>query len=264
MKSQVLLALRYIKYLFVSKTRFSVHSPFVFDLLTNVLQSKRAYYSYAKIDKSRAKLLANQSKIEITDLGAGSLVNNKKQKKISDIAKLAAKPDSLGKILFELTNYFQPKNVIELGTSLGMSSLYLYGGCKASNYYTLEGCPETAKVAAKNFLDNGIKDIKIVTGDFKETLPLVISKLDKVDFVFFDGNHQKQPTLDYFYLCLEKATDESVFVFDDIHWSEGMEEAWEEIKKHPKVKVSVDIFWLGLVFFKTDQVEEHFILNTII
>ena len=264
MKNQILLAFRYLKYLGISKTRFSIKSPFISDLLTHVLQSKKTYYAYQQIDDSREKLLANQNKIEVTDLGAGSLVNNKKQKKIADIAKLAAKPDFLGKVLFELTNHFQPKNIIELGTSLGMSSLYLYNGCKAPNYYTLEGCPETAKVAAKNFIDNGIKNIKIVTGDFSETLPVVLSKLNQVDFVFFDGNHQKQPTLDYFYLCLDKATPKTVFVFDDIHWSKEMEEAWEEIKKHPKVTLTVDMFWLGLVFFKTDEKEEHFILNTII
>ena len=81
---------------------------------------------------------------------------------------------------------------------------------------------------------------------------------NQLDFVFFDGNHKKKPTLSYFKQCLEVAHEDSIFIFDDIYWSTEMTEAWQEIKKHPKVTLSIDCFEMGIVFFKKEQAKEHF------
>jgi predicted O-methyltransferase YrrM len=73
-----------------------------------------------------------------------------------------------------------------------------------------------------------------------------------LDFVFFDANHQKQPTLQYFNQCIAKANKNGIFVFDDIHWSEGMEQAWEIVKQHPKVTTSIDLYHMGILFFNPE------------
>lgn len=262
MFKKIAFVLRYIKYLLKSKSRYSVHSPFVYDLLENALLDQKHFYAFEQIEGARATLKTNTKTIEITDFGAGSRINKSNTRKIADIAKNTAKAPSVARILFRLVNYFQPKNMLELGTSLGISSLYQFLPNKKANFVTMEGCASTAKVASRVFEALEAEKIKIVTGNFNDTLAPTVEQFEKLDYVFFDGNHQKQPTLDYFEICFPKATENSLFVFDDIHWSAEMEEAWEIIKNDPRVTVTIDLFWIGLVFFKKDQAKENFVLRT--
>jgi predicted O-methyltransferase YrrM len=144
---------------------------------------------------------------------------------------------------------------------LGISSLYLKWGNSKSTLTSLEGCPEVAAKARHHFKLLDQEDIAVYTGDFSTTLPHYLSSIKELDLVFFDGNHQLKPTLDYFYACLEKAHDGTVFIFDDIHWSPGMLAAWEEIKNNKRVTVSLDLYFMGLVFFRNGQEKQHFNLR---
>lgn len=252
---------RYLKYFWRSKSKYAVNSPFVFDLYSKVILSKRKFYAFDEIGGIRQMLEKNDQLISVTDFGAGSQIDNSKQKKISAIAKNSAKKDKVGRILTSLTDHFQPKTALEMGTSLGISCLYQYSGCKKAQWITMEGCPETAKVAQKVFSAFKADNIEIVVGDFGKTLQPTIEKIDQLDYAFFDGNHQEQPTIEYFETCLKKAHDGSLFIFDDIHWSAGMEAAWDYIKSHPEVTVTIDLFFIGLVFFKKDLSKEDFTLR---
>jgi predicted O-methyltransferase YrrM len=243
------------------KSRHGLHSPFVYRLVDEVIYDKSPKKVYGEIEDIRAGLLADQTLITVTDLGAGSLVNNNRQKKISAIARNALKPPKLAQLLYRLVNDLQPRNMIELGTCLGTTSLYLKKAAPKAQLFTLEGCPQTAGIAASVFEKAGIKDIKLITGNFDDTLPGVINSLDQLDFVFVDGNHQKDATLKYFEWCLPKVHESTLLIFDDIYWSEGMKEAWAEIKAHPQVTVTVDLFWIGLVYFKKGQVKEDFLIR---
>ena len=252
---------RYIQYFFTAKGKMFIHSPFVFDLYTKVILSKKDFYAFDQILAIRKMLLKNETKIKVSDFGAGSHINNDNEKSIKSIAKNAAKSDRIGQLLFKLLDHIQPKNALELGTSLGISTLYQCLASKNTKWTTMEGCPETAKVAQKIFASVKAENVKVVVGDFALTLPETVASYTTLDYIFFDGNHRKQPTLDYFKICLEKVNEGSLFIFDDIHWSAEMEEAWEEIKNHPQVTVTIDLFWIGLVFFKKNQEKEHFVLK---
>ncbi len=243
------------------KSRHGLHSPFVYRLVDQVIYDKSSKKVYKEIEDIRRVLLSDDKMITVTDLGAGSLVNNNRQKKISDIARNALKPPKLAQLLYRLVNDLQPRNMIELGTCLGTTSLYLKKAAPKAQLFTLEGCPETAKIAASVFEKAGIEDIELITGNFDDTLPGVINSLDQLDFVFVDGNHQKDATLKYFEWCLPKVQESTLLIFDDIYWSEGMKEAWAEIKAHPEVTVTVDLFWIGLVYFKKGQVKEDFLIR---
>ncbi|QQL48735.1 O-methyltransferase [Mucilaginibacter ginkgonis] len=238
--------------------RHGLHSPFVYRLVDEVIYDFKPKSVYAEIENYRKQLLHDDSEITVTDLGAGSHVNNNKQKKISQIAKNALKPPKLAQLLYRLAADLQPANIIELGTCLGTTTLYLHAAAPNAKIYTLEGCPQTAGVAQKGFDKTGAKNIQLITGNFDDTLPPLINELDQLDFVFIDGNHQKQATLDYFNRCLPKVHENSLLIFDDIYWSEGMKEAWTEIKKHLDVTATVDLFWIGLVFFKKGRMKEDF------
>jgi predicted O-methyltransferase YrrM len=254
----LLLIWRYIKYLFTAESKHGLHSPFVFDLHTKVISSKKIDRNCLKIEKLRKELCLSEDVVEITDLGAGSTINNTKKRLVKDIAKNSAKSAKFGQLLYRLIQHFEPKNIVELGTSLGISANYLGGANSNGKVYTLEGCPNTAEKAKENIKSLGFDNIEVIVGDFKDTLTPTLNKIKKLDFGFLDGNHQKQPTIDYFEECLKYIDKNSVLVFDDIHWSTGMEEAWEHIKNHPKVFVSIDLFFVGLVFFNDTQRKEHF------
>lgn len=252
---------KYVKYRFQSGNAHDIHSPYLFEFYNNVISDESPFYIYEDIESIRAKLLLTEMEISIEDHGAGSRVNSSSNRKIKDIAKNTLKAPKYGQLLFRLVNHFKPATIVELGTSLGVSSLYLAAPSKKTKVITVEGCPITGKVAQINFDKIGFENIELVNNTFGTFLPAYLKTVNELDFVFFDGNHQKEATIKYFNWCLEKANNETVFVFDDIHWSVGMSEAWEEIKAHPKVTSTIDLFFVGIVFFNKDLSKEDFILK---
>ncbi|HEX8608396.1 MAG TPA: SAM-dependent methyltransferase, partial [Pedobacter sp.] len=168
---------------FTSKNRHGLHSPFIYRLVDEVIYDKQHHDAYDKIEAQRDHLLTDDRMITVTDLGAGSHVNNNKQKKISDITLNALKPPKLAKLLYRLAAFAKPSNIVELGTCLGITTLYLQQAAPEAKVYTLEGCPATAGVAKSVFERAGVKDIKVITGNFDDTLGGVIDGLDKLDFV---------------------------------------------------------------------------------
>ncbi|PRY54312.1 methyltransferase family protein [Arcticibacter pallidicorallinus] len=248
----------YIKHRLTAKTRHGVHSPFVYRLIDEVIYNFKPRKEYREIESLREKLLKDERFITITDLGAGSHVNNNKQKQVKQLAKNALKTPKLAQLIYRLVNEHKPANIIELGTCLGLTTAYMAKAGTGANIISIEGCPETAAVAKENLDALNVHNAEVRTGDFDERFPEVIDQVDKLDFVFIDGNHRKEATLNYFRWCLPKVHEGSVLIFDDIYWSKGMEEAWKEIKAHPQVTVSIDLFWVGVVYFKRGQVKEDF------
>ncbi len=218
------------------------------------------FYAFSKIEKIRNRLLHTNLEIDHKDFGAGSMHKNA-TRKICDLAKHSAKNRKYGELLYRLVNWFQPKTILELGTSLGISGMYMSSANKGAKFISIEANAGIAAEAEKNFLECGLINYKLINGTFEDKLNEAVLELGKLDFVFFDGNHRKEATLSYFNHCLQHSDAESVFVFDDIHWSSGMEEAWNEIKLHPKVYVTIDLFFMGLVFFRSQQAKENFIVR---
>ena len=251
----------YINYFLHATNEHGIHSPFIYEFYNDAIADKTPFYIYKDIESIRAKLLLTNLEIKIEDHGAGSKINQTSIRKIKDIAKHTLKSPKYGQLLFRIVNRLKPKTILELGTSLGLSTLYLTASDKTIKVTTVEGCPNTAKAAQVNFDKIGFKNINLITDTFDHFLPLYLSQNNLLDFVFFDGNHQKEATLNYFNLCIEKTHQQTVFVFDDIHWSEGMTEAWKQIKKHPKVTSTIDLFFVGIVFFNKQLSKEDFLLR---
>lgn len=253
----------YLKYLLRSGNEHSIHSPFIFDLYTQVIAAKKdSNPDYAVLKRLRKELLTSNEQINILDLGAGSRVNKSNLRKIGTIARNAEKPEKFGKLFNRLVQRFQPQTILELGTSLGLTTLYLSKAKPDASILTFEGCPATAGIAQQNFKKLNAENIDVVLGNIDQTLPETLAKLrPKLDFAYFDANHRYEPTVRYFEDCLPYMHNDSVFIFDDIYWSDEMTQAWEVIKKHPQVTLTVDLFWIGLVFFRKEQVKEHFTLK---
>lgn len=249
---------KYLLYLLHAKTAHGIHSPFVFELYNEVINKKGGYYSFERIELLRRKLLISNREIDVTDLGTWK----SGKRMVREIAERSAKDKKYCELLFRIAYHFKPNAILELGTSLGISTAYLASANPTAKVITIEGCPTIANEAKKNFESLGLNNIESVIGNFDEVLFRPLTLVPRpLDFVFFDGNHLKEPTLKYFSRCLEHAHNNSIFIFDDIHWSDEMESAWEEIKSHPKVLVTVDLFFLGLVFFRKEQAKENFTIR---
>lgn len=254
----------YLRYWLRSGNAHGLHSPFVYGLYTTVICHNGQFGAYARIEARRQALLASSASIEVTDFGAGSHVAGASghRRRVRDIARHSAKPARLAQLLFRLVNHFQPAIILELGTSLGLTTAYLAAANSRSHVLTFEGCPASAAIACETFAELDLRNVGLIEGNFDSTLPTALASLaTPLDFVFFDGNHRYEPTLRYFEACLAKAHENSVFVVDDIHWSVEMERAWEKIKAHPAVTITVDLFHVGLVFFRKTQPRQDFWLR---
>ena len=257
----------YLKFLFHSKNEHGVHSPFVFDLVTKCFYDTTKHPEYKALKSYRKSLLENKNTIEVTDFGAGSRVFKSNTREISKIAQTAGITPKNAELLFRIVRYFQPKSVLEIGTSLGLATSALSLGNEKSKIITLEGCPNTQKQAqiqlqSRSFGTNSnFQNIEFVNTEFSNYFKTLDLSPITHDLIYFDGNHSKKATLAYFEALLPTISNDSVWIFDDIHWSADMEEAWEIIKNHPKVSVTIDTFQWGIVFFRIEQEKEHFIIN---
>ena len=254
---------RYLSYYFKSKTKFNIHSPFVYDFITNVLEDNIAYKEYQIAKQLYNKLSQEDNVIEVVDFGAGatSYPYSSSLKRVSKMAQRSSIKPKYGELLFRLIKYYKPETIIEVGTSLGVSTTYLALSNPLTKIISIEGCASTASKATENFDKLELKNIEQIIGNADIILSKLCKKTTKVDFVFFDANHRKKPTIEYFEQCLEKSHNDTIFVFDDIYWSSGMVQAWDYIKNHQKVKLTIDLFFLGIVFFKKELSKENFKLR---
>ena len=250
----------YFNFLLKSQNQHGLHSPFVYDLVTNCFYDKEDHEGYKMIKDYRNDLLRNKKIIEVTDFGAGSRVFKSNHRPVFSIAKNAGITLHRAKFLHRLTKYLNIRNALELGTSLGIASSAIAAN-KSTELTTIEGCPETAKIAQQQFQKYQLKNIDLEIDKFENQLEQIHQKKEKFDLVYFDGNHQKEATLKYFKTLLPSAQNDSVFIFDDIHWSKEMQEAWLEIIAHPEVQVSIDTFQWGLIFFRKEQVKQDFTIR---
>jgi predicted O-methyltransferase YrrM len=251
--------LSFIIHFIKRKDEHSLHSPFLFDFYTKTIKQKKRFV-YKEIENERILLFSSNEEITFTQLGAKTRRFNSSGN-IGKVSKSSLSNIHQTAFLGAMVAYLQPKTILELGTSFGISTCYLSKYAQKSKIITLEGNKSIAQNATERFQKLGFENIRLINGNFDATLSDSISNLPSLDFVFFDGNHRYEPTMKYFNTCLSKITEESTFVFHDIYWSNEMAKAWNEIKSHPRVMISVDLYYFGIVFFRTNQPKQDFILE---
>ncbi len=251
-------AKEFINYLLRGKSKYYIHSPFVYDFVKEVLNDKRNYYCYEEIEFYRDLWCKDDSIIEVEDFGAGSHLEKKNKRSIGFIAKTSAAPKKYAQLLFRIIEYYKCLNILELGTSLGITTLYLSAYNKKGNVFSIEGSKVIANEAKKKFIQLNRSNIQLIQGTFEEKLIPTLNEIKQVDFLYIDGNHKLKPTLDYFNTCLPYLHENSIVILDDIYWSHEMKQAWNEIKKQPSVTLSLDLFRVGILFFRKDRDKEHF------
>lgn len=258
LQQRIRMCKRYFAYRNQARNAFKIHSPFMYDVYTRVIKDKTRHADYDKVEKIRHEFFHSKQRIHVLDLGA------KKQsgeKNISQIAKNALKSPKNARLIYRLVQHFNCKNILELGTSLGITTSYMAHANPEARILSIEGCRETAKAAQKGWKLQHLHNIDIITGDFSDVIPEALSTMPSIDLIFFDGNHQKQPTLDYFHTLLPHTHENSLLIFDDIHWSSDMEDAWKTITEHPQVHVSIDLFQMGIIFLNPKYCKQHYVLH---
>lgn len=251
----------FLYYWLRATNKYSLQAPFIYQFYNEVIGLRSACFDFDSIEILRKELKKDSRTIEVLDLGAGSKVLKGTKRKISSIARTSLSSPKFSQFLFRLIRHINPNKTIELGTSLGINTLYLAKAKPSMQIFTLEGCPAIGEIAAQNFRRQGCENITLLQGNIDKTLAIALQKSDTVDLVYFDANHTQEATLRYFNLCLEKINPRSVFVFDDIHLSPEMNEAWKNITENPKVTMSIDIFDAGLIFFEGGLQKKNYILE---
>lgn len=248
----------YLSYWLDAVNEHSLHSPFVFDLYSRVIKVEEQ--PLQEIENLRSQLLRDQREISVSDLGIGSKHFQSGKRKICEMAKTSLSDSKFSQLYVRLATFAKAKTMIELGTSFGINTLYL-AQKKDSKIYTFEGSPEIADIAELTFEFGQAKNVEIIKGNIDSTLYANLSRLPKIDFVFMDANHRYESTMKYFEWLLMKIFHSSIIVIDDIHDNPEMEKAWNEIKDHKLVYVSVDLYRCGVLFFDPSLNKQHVILQ---
>ena len=227
-----------------------VHSPFLYSLITNNLHQSLKADWVADVEHYRRQLLTDRSTVSVTDYGTGSRFGGNGKRRVRDIARHSSTSPRDGRLLCNLATAMQCRNILELGTNLGLGTLYLAHSGSCEQVVTIEGCPTLSQIADSTFNKLGISNITTINDRFENALPKVLADMPAIDLLFIDGNHSYQPTIDYFNQCLTAAHNDSVFIIDDIHKDTEMERAWQEIAENERVTLSLDFYTMGVVFFR--------------
>jgi predicted O-methyltransferase YrrM len=250
----------FIRYLFVARGRrgHGIHSPFVFDLVTRVIVKKTDPGTVFNIERIRKRMLADNRIVEVKY--PGILRPGNKFRKVSDIAHTSPVPAKYGKLLASMAGEFGFPHIIEFGTSLGISTMYLASADRKTAVFSMEGCTPLAELASENFREAGFDNISVFTGDFQDGIEEIISRGIKPGLVFIDGNHRKEPLLYYFSRIAELSGNDTVIIIDDINYSGEMAEAWKLIRENEKVTLAIDLFRMGIVFFRKGFTRSNYLI----
>jgi predicted O-methyltransferase YrrM len=257
----------YLSYLFKAGNRHQVHSPFVYAFTEKVLNDKKHYPEYDIVEDLVKQLKENTTFYQKSSPGAES---QKKHsfRKVKEELKYSAVDRIFGRLLFRICNYYQPRTSLELGTSLGISAFYQSLGIKPAEentFYSIEGCEQTYLKAVENKLQISKKvnlsHLQLLNGNFQEMIPSLLGKVDKLDLVYLDGDHRREAVHQNYSLIKSKLHSDSILIIDDIRWSEGMRKAWRELQELDEVSVSIDLFRMGILFFRRGIAKQHFILK---
>lgn len=246
------LVLNYLRHYFKALRRgHGVHSPFAYKLCEEVFYNQHPFYHFEELSNLRHLMADDDTEITMEDFGAGSKVLKNKKRKIKHIAKMGISSQQQSELLYRLINFTNARNCLELGTSIGLNTLYLAKAGKEVRVTTIDACRDLVTFASQLAQKSKVQNIEFIHASFDSVLPELLTK-NKSDFIYIDGNHTYEATVRYFDWIADASSENCVIVLDDIFWSSGMTKAWNQIKQHQNVSLSINLFYMGIVFFKPE------------
>lgn len=251
-------AISYLNHWLTEVNSHSLQAPFIYNIYTKFIQSDYNKTRFEEVEKTRKNLLHSDFLVSPTTYGAESSIHPSAQKvKASTITKKGVTSPKVSRLLARLIDYCEAKTILELGTSFGLNTLYLAQN-NDTTVKTFEGSKDIANVALTNFEHFQKSNIELKLGNIDDTLPSFLDARINIDFAYIDANHRYKATISYFEAIIKRMHDDSILVLDDIYWSKEMTQAWNEIKNHRQVTHSIDLYTLGIVFFKPDLVKTNY------
>lgn len=250
---------RFLKFYFSADTIYKIHSPFVFEFVSEVIEDHRKYYAFGEIEKLRSRLLVDKRRIEYTDPGAGSKLMKTRSRSIKSIANASLSKPKQCEQLFKIVKWTGAKSIVELGTSLGIATAYLASWNKKIPVITVEAVTPIADVARRIFHILRLKNVALHNTTFQECLPTILAEIRPMSLVFIDGHHNKDATINLYEKLRKNLDEHSIIILDDPYWSNEMHEAWDILKKDEMVTLTIDLFRYGvLVYNRSIQEKQHF------
>ena len=239
-----------------------IHSPYLFELVRFVLRDRNAYYCFADIERRRELLKACRDELDVLDYGsAGAKEGLHVKRRVCEIARHQLESPRVGQTLFRIVNWLgmnkkQPLQILELGTSLGVTTSYLAAADGRNSVVTLEGSEAVLNIAKGVWRALRLENIEWHEGNIDDTL--FIYAREKLDLAYVDANHTYQATKRYVDYLLPRMNEKGIIVLDDIHYSEQMERAWKELKADKRVTTSMDLYHVGLLFVDNHYLKRHY------
>jgi len=231
---------KYINHLFHVRHRYGhgIHSPYLFEFINQVLFNSME-----------------------TKVPAGILEEHRKLRSESSFARCSSVPKKYACLLYRITRWFRPEMIVELGTGMGISTMYLASASPETPLHTIERDADRARMAAQLIGRCCPGAVSIHRGEMEEELETILTLVPGRFLVFLDGNHHYDPTVRIVRKLLDRAGEEAVIVMDDIYWSRGMQRAWKEINSWPEVRVGVDLFHMGILLLRRDLHKRKIIIK---
>ena len=249
------IVLEYIKYRLNAKYLHGVHSPFVYDFMKNAMGINIKEQHQKEILQCISNVNSNKKEIIVQDYGAKSK-KLKGKRSVKEIFKTSSSYGKSALLLYRISNYFKPKRILELGTSIGIGSLHLHLGCPSAHITSVEGCQETFNLAKQNLESTNIELMNSTFYDYIKSI-----NEESFDLIFIDGHHDGEALKYYLKLLSNYIHNDTIIVLDDIRWSKSMFNAWNKIKLEKKYHLSMDFFRMGVLMKRPQQEKEHFILK---
>jgi predicted O-methyltransferase YrrM len=260
--SKIALLSYFLRYVLSSRHRrgHGIHSPFVYDFVSKVLYDKSRYHEYGILSSIKKELRASRKIIRVEDQGVSSKQFKKISRTLPELLKISSIPEKYGRLLFRITRHYLPDTIIELGTSIGISAMYLAMGNPHANLLSVEGNPDLCMYAAEFFEKNGLQNIHVLCSDFDDALDSLPELFSRPKMVFIDGNHQYESTIRYFQYFIQRM-NMGIIIIDDIYYSRGMQKAWKEIVTSSKESVTLDIFRMGIIIIRESITPGYYIVR---
>ena len=274
--------LSYIKHVLTAwnTTGEGIHSPYLFRIVRFILRDENTFYCFADIERRREQLLACPDVLDVVDFGSQGTPEGKLvQRRVCDIAKNHLESPKVGQTLFRLLHFMgqeehRPLHILELGTSLGITTAYLASVSSRNTVLTFEGSEAVLRLAQGVWRALRLENIQWQQGNIDDTLLNIcddqrqtLLRNDKrlttndqrpIDLAFVDANHTYEATKRYVEWLMPRMTEKGILVLDDIHYSKDMERAWQELKADERVTTTMDLYHIGLLFFDPHYLKRHY------
>ncbi len=244
---------RFLRFWNGAKSIDSVDSPLVYQLCLDIQSAHDAKTQFKKIEDKRAQLLMDNTLINVQSLGSQSKVNRSEIRSIRQIALSSVSPRNKCELLYGLVKTTKAKTVLELGTSLAISTAYVAAVDRVDYIKSVE---DSSKIHSYNENLAHNSKINMIQSDFQSYIENELNNKAKYDCIVLDGRHDEIATISYVNQLINLLNPNGIIIVDDIYWSNGLMNAWKTLRNDYRYNLKIDLFYYGVLSNQASIKEE--------